>query len=77
MTTESIEKQIAYEFMDAEIWIVPHQEPRDRIVGLFWEVADAQKKLDSVPNRHLSIMYPCPISCLGGQAGYNSRLVIH
>ena len=57
-----------------EIWIVAHQMPRARIVGLFKSYIDAQGKYNKVADKNCPLIYQCPIYMVKDQAGYNKRL---
>jgi hypothetical protein len=57
-----------------EIWIVAHQMPRARIVGLFKSYIDASAKYNKVPDKNCPLIYQCPPYMVKSQAGYNRRL---
>ncbi len=62
--------------MMSEIWIVAHQLPRDRIVGLFRKETDAIAKAAAISDNHCVLVYPCEEDMVHGQSGYDRRLVI-
>lgn len=60
----------------SKIWVVAHQLPRDRIVGLFRNEIDADAKVETISDDHCVITYPCEENMLHTQSGYNRRLII-
>jgi len=61
---------------DMQIYIVAHQSPHDRIIGMYVFKENAQMCFDKIPNKNNPIMYPCRIRNIIGQSGYRSDLIL-